>query len=291
MGNSKIAPPKNRVGYPCADGWLLQCEAYFSELQNLGSRAEVQIRDALTDLDDTNEHTLNDFIRKWVRLLALLATRENPQQVKTRFCMIARPYYSSASNAAGKPAADVSYFHKTLEDSRSFKRLFIQVNAAVEQGQKEYLAYAIVGCNSSEKSVICCNTCDKKDCNEARVPVVSVFSTEIYGMLHADYIAIPSFDFRAVLKNKNNEKYIFENAVMDMAYLFCYLEAFLGASNGASHVVLTALRDAIKTSEVTTNASLLRSNSPDDKEKSMLLMSNKSYSVLPQALYPVIPNT
>ena len=275
-------PPKNTVGYPIVEGWLLQCEAYFKELQSLGNRASGRIRDALIDFNDASEDSaLNNFIRQWVRLLTLLATRGTQQPVKTRFCRIVKKNVLESLPQLK---------HDASKDSGPFGRLFIQVNATPENSRKRFLAYVIVGCNSNVLSPQCCNECKTKDCNIALKPVGSDFKISIHGMLHQNYIAIPSFDFPAVLEDDNHAAYVFENAIIDTAYLLCYLETYLGtlSPHDVTHRIIEALRDAVKTNEVEkkcTSLTLSGKSDPDDKS---VLLKGSGGNVLPQALHLIV---
>jgi len=205
---------------------------------------------------------LDSFVQQWVHVLSRLATRgltftdmdENgdfSDHFKTRICVI-----------------DEKNEHKLTHEKHP--DIYIHSNKARRGNIKEYRAYLLVQCNSqSIGSRDLCNQCvenNDQDCNGSST---SFFMAEVFGMLHARYIAMPTYD-TPVTEVEN----------IDMPYLKYYLEQHPLHSNSLINALVISLEALINSRHVSVPSGLTIEFRAEEKT----YLDSQSLRALPAAL-------
>jgi len=191
--------PRYNHGYPCVDGWLRQCEQYFAELDDKGGQLQSYLQGVLRI--DIPTEPLDIFVQRWVHVLSRLATRnilftdpdidaDFAEHRNTRICVI-------------DEGNEFKLTHITHPD------IFISSNRARREENKKYRAYLLVNCKSnSVGSRSVCNECLKSNNHDCNGSNPSVFMAEVFGLLHARYIAIPTYDTLPKMVNDIDKPYL-----------------------------------------------------------------------------------
>jgi len=249
--------PRYNHGYPCVDGWLRQCEQYFKELEGKSDQLQSYLQGVLCV--DAPAEPLDRFVQQWVHVLSRLATRglsdDNfSDHFRTRVCVI-------------KETNEFNLTHEVHPD------IFIHSNVLKRVNKKEYRAYLLVQCNSqSFGSRDLCNQCVddvEKIGHDCGGSGTSFFMAKVFGLLHARYIAMPTYD-TPVAKVED----------IDLPYLKYFLEQHTAHGNPVIDALVVSLKTLIDSWRVAIPSTLQIEFRPEEQR----YLDSQSLNALPEAL-------